>query len=578
MNDNVLYTQAVVDFQKARRKADMQNLLAMLTGRSDELLSYEEVRQKLRAVEGSRRELHDIPLDAIVGSVGRYSDFNKNFLPLRENDQERWSRIMAEAIGSIGLPPIDVYKIGEVYFVLDGNHRTSVAKELGATHIQAYVTEVKTKIPITPNLNPDDLIIKAEYIDFLEKTELNRLRPDSDLMLTAPGRYPVLLEHIAVHQYFMGIEEEREISYKEAVTHWFDNVYLPVVEIIKERGIMHHFPDRTEADMYIWLAKHQEDIENNLGWKFSTEMVAEDLVSRFAPDISETITRVTSRFLDAVTPDGLEAGPPTGQWREQHLSHPQNHHLFKNILVAISNDDLEWQALSQGIQFAKRENSVLRGLHVVPDPDHLESVATVEIISEFKRRCKEADIEGDIAVEVGSASRKICERAQWADLVIGKLTFPPVNRLLGRLSSGFRIMVRRCSRPILSVPGMALPPKKLLLAYNASPKADEALFIAAYMACRWTLPLVVLTVESSDVNAEVVQQKAKEYLSKAGVSPEFLVEKKAIVESILDTAKTKDCNLILIGGYKASPVIEIVKGSLVDQILRETTVPTLICR
>jgi nucleotide-binding universal stress UspA family protein len=125
---------------------------------------------------------------------------------------------------------------------------------------------------------------------------------------------------------------------------------------------------------------------------------------------------------------------------------------------------------------------------------------------------------------------------------------------------------------------MASPPKKLLLAYNASPKADEALFIAAYMACRWTLPLVVLTVESSDVNAEDVQQKAKEYLSKAGVSPEFLVEEKAIVESILDTAKKKDCNLILIGGYKASPVIEIVKGSLVDQILRETTVPTLICR
>ncbi len=575
---NESYSRAIIDFQSARHKADMQNLLSRLTGRSNELLSYEEVRQKLRAIEGSRRQLQDIPISAIVGSVGRYTDFNSNFLPQHENDKDRWARVMVEATGPLGLPPIEVYQIGEVYFVLDGNHRTSVAKELGATYIQAYVTEVKTKIAVTPDLNLDDLIIKAEHIGFLEKTKLNTLRPESDLTLTAPGRYPLLLEHIAVHQYFMGIDEERDIPYEEAVAHWYDSVYLPVVEIIEERGILRYFPERSEADMYIWLAKHREDLIKDLGWEFDTEVVADDLLSQYASDLSQTVSRVTERILDAVTPDGLESGPPTGIWREQQLPLRKDDHLFQNILVGISKDDKEWQALNQGIRIAQNENAVLRGLYVVPNNKRINSAATQKIINEFERRCADANINGEIAVEVGSAARKICERAQWADLVIGKLTHPPADQLLARLSSGFRIMVRRCSRPILAVPTTASPIQKALLAYNSSPKADEALFIAAYLASCWRIPISVLTIGNNDVDAESVQAKAKEYLASSDASIDYIIEESEVVETILRTAEKQNCDLILIGGYKANPVVEIVKGSLVDQILRETAIPTLICR
>ena len=575
---NESYSRAINDFQSARQKADMQNLLSRLTGRSNELLSYEEVRQKLRAIEGSRRQLQDIPISAIIGSVGRYTDFNSNFLPQHESDKDRWARVMVEATGPMGLPPIEVYQIGEVYFVLDGNHRTSVAKELGATYIQAYVTEVKTKIAVTPDLNPDDLIIKAEHVGFLEKTKLNTLRPESDLTLTAPGRYPVLLEHIAVHQYFMGIDEERDISYEEAVAHWYDSVYLPVVEIIEERGILRYFPERTEADMYIWLAKHREDLINDLGWEFDTEIVADDLISQYASGLLQTVSRVTERILDAVTPDGLESGPPIGIWREQQLSQHKDDHLFQNILVGISKDDHEWQALNQGIRFAQKENAVLRGLYVVSKKKRIDNAATHKIIKEFEQRCADAGIIGEIAVEVGSAARKICERAQWADLVIGKLTHPPADQLLARLSSGFRIMVRRCSRPILAVPTTASPIQKALLAYNGSPKADEALFIAAYLASCWQIPISVLTIGNNDVDAESIQSKAKEYLASSDASVDYIIEEGKVVETILQTAEKQNCDLILIGGYKANPVVEIVKGSLVDQILRETAIPTLICR
>lgn len=110
-----------------------------------------------------------------------------------------------------GLPPIDVYQIGEVYFVKDGNHRVSVARQMGATHIQAYVTQIETGVPLLPDVQPDDLILKAEYAGFLEETHLDQVRPGVDLNMTVPGQYDKLKEHIEVHRHYMGLEQRREI-------------------------------------------------------------------------------------------------------------------------------------------------------------------------------------------------------------------------------------------------------------------------------------------------------------------------------------------------------------------------------
>ncbi|NIP41417.1 MAG: universal stress protein, partial [Aliifodinibius sp.] len=128
----IYFIQAIQDFQRARRKADLQEIFSRITGKSTELLSYEEVRQKLHLRESGKKELKEIPLDKIVGSVGRYSDFSRNFLPLQDSAKSRWVSVMVETSSLKGLPPIDVYQIGDVYFVLDGNHRVSVARELGA--------------------------------------------------------------------------------------------------------------------------------------------------------------------------------------------------------------------------------------------------------------------------------------------------------------------------------------------------------------------------------------------------------------------------------------------------------------
>src|SRR3990170_6985301 len=134
------YATAVRDFQRARQQAALEAIMARLTGRSVDLLPYDEVRQKLRAREAGLRELKDIPIEAIVGSVGRYLDFTRSFLPKHDSDGDRWTRVYVAVDGQSGLPPIEVYQLSEAYFVRDGHHRVSVARQLGAEHVQAYVT------------------------------------------------------------------------------------------------------------------------------------------------------------------------------------------------------------------------------------------------------------------------------------------------------------------------------------------------------------------------------------------------------------------------------------------------------
>src|SRR5262245_34512965 len=110
------FYRAVQDFQSARQRASIQEVLARVTGRSNQLLSYDEVAEKLKLRARTERGIHNIPLDAIVGSVGRYSDFTRAFLPRRDEDKERWASVKAAMETGTGLPPIEVYQVGEVYF------------------------------------------------------------------------------------------------------------------------------------------------------------------------------------------------------------------------------------------------------------------------------------------------------------------------------------------------------------------------------------------------------------------------------------------------------------------------------
>lgn len=579
---NSPYSSAVADFRRLRSRADLSELISRLTGEPNQLLSYHEVVQKLRLQGSAERGLRDIPLDAIVGSVGRYSDFTRDFLPLRDTDRDRWARVKVLASGMVGFPPIEVYKIGDAYFVKDGNHRVSVARDLGATHIQAYVTEVQTRVPLTPDIKPDDLILLSEYGDFLEATQLDKTRPEANIRVTIPGKYPELLEHIAVHQYYMGIDFQRPFSFPEAAAHWYDTVYLPVVKLIKELGILRDFPGRTEADLYLWLAKHRAQLEEELGWQIKNEYALADLADQAGMQTSFWES-VGKRLVSLIIPDALEAGPPPGEWRMQVMAGRNQEqlaevNLFGEILVPVDGKDGGWFALEQALIVAQREGSRLHGIFVVPGESDLTTPATLAVQEQFEGRCQQAGISGKLTPTVGNIVPQLCTHVRWNDLMVINVSYPPPEQPLARLSSGFRELIQRCSRPILATPRTTSPLNSALLAYDASPKAEEALFVATYLAARWKIRLVVASVVDGRSTDEKVLERARNYLEEHGVQAEYRLERGEVAEVLIQLQQEAQVDFLIMGGYRLHPALELVLGSTLDETLRESCKPVMICR
>jgi hypothetical protein len=266
-------------FQGARMRAFWQEMISHLRGKSTELLSFEDIRARLRLREESYRGLQDVPLDQIVGSVGRYRDFNSNFLPRSNKMQERWSRVYAVANSLTGLPPVELYKIGDLFFVRDGNHRVSVARELGAKTIHAHVTELPTSVELHPGMTEAELDEAAAYAAFLEETGLARTRTHHQPMnLSEPSRYADMLGHIYTHKALLEQVEKREVPVDEAAANWYDNIFRPAVTLIRKYDFMEHWPKRTEADLYLWLVEHLREVREQYGEEAPSRKISHALV------------------------------------------------------------------------------------------------------------------------------------------------------------------------------------------------------------------------------------------------------------------------------------------------------------
>ena len=192
-------------------------------------------------------------------------------------------------------------------------------------------------------LSITDLILKSEYIGFLEYTNLDQVRPESNLSVTVPGQYEIIEEHVAVHRYFMGIEQQREIPVSEAAADWYDKVYLPMVNIIRERGLLADFPTRTETDLYLWIAEHRAVLEEDLKSQIEVTSAANDLAGQYSQRPYRVIARLGNKIVKALVPNILEAGPAPGEWRHSISSTRRLDRLFCGILVPINGlEDCAW--------------------------------------------------------------------------------------------------------------------------------------------------------------------------------------------------------------------------------------------
>ncbi|GAB4472642.1 MAG: universal stress protein [Anaerolineales bacterium] len=570
------YSTAINEFHRARTRAQLRVLLAKLKGEPTELLDFDEVRKRLKVQGMSEKGLQQIPLDAIVGSLGRYNDFTRDFLPKQDHIKERWARVRLAFTGMAGIPPIEVYQIGDAYFVKDGNHRVSVARQLGATHIQAYVTEVRSRIPITPDLNPDSLIIKEEYLEFLEKTRLDQRFPEQDLSVSIPGQYSILMEHIEVHRYFMGIEQKREISLEEAAADWYENYYLPIVRRIIDLGILRGYPNRTPTDLYLFMSEHRADIERRLGWELRTEKAVLALMDQAQKNLRDKF-RFFLEYIDTHLLGGkFSAGPPAGEWRQRTMAVASPAALIQDILVPIDGKEGGWFAVNQAKLIALREKASLHAIHITENP--LSDSDSEQLRNTFEQLLQDSSSSYDLVIVEGNIADTICDRSRYIDLVVINVRYPPGPLPIDRLISGFRELVQRCPRPILATPQVVSQLSHGLLAFNGSPKSQEALYLAVYLVQKWSIGLTVLSVDEKTSQAQKYLNIARKQLTYRKVKAEYVRRSGSVSEAILSTATQYHCDFIIVGGYGYTPLMQVLRGSVVDELLRNARMPLLICR
>lgn len=288
------------DFEESLRRGFWRSVMSWFSQKNNKLLPFDEIRRILPIHGQYYAGLKVVPIENIVGSVSRYNDFDRAFIPTQRHTKSRWVSIDMANLQDVILPPVELYKIGDMYFVKDGNHRVSVAREKGQAFIDAVVTEIVTPLPITNMDNIFDLILQQERKDFYDKTNIDVVRPESGIELTLPGQYEKLLEHINVHRWFMGERRQGEVPYEEAVAGWYDEVYLPLAKVIQGQNILKDFPTRTTADLYLWIIEHLWYLREHYQNEISLEQAASDFKRLFSRRKFNRIANLFHNMADIV--------------------------------------------------------------------------------------------------------------------------------------------------------------------------------------------------------------------------------------------------------------------------------------
>lgn len=286
--------QSEEDFNKAHTKAFINEIQHLLSPEEASLISLNDVKQMIKATAETYVGMKVIPIEKIVGSEGRYKDFDNRFFPKSSHLRNRWQHVDQAAIDSVILPPIKVYEISGLYFVRDGNHRVSVAKARGTEFIDAEVVSLQSEIKLKTPDNIKDIvkqIINYEKRMFYTETCFGDITDYWCLDFSSTGRYDVILNHILTHKYYMNLTREDEVTMEEAITSWFTKVYLPLVSIIRNKHLLHSFPGRTLGDLYVWTVRYWDDLKQKFGDNVPMDEAVVDFTKKYK-------IPVTKRFLN----------------------------------------------------------------------------------------------------------------------------------------------------------------------------------------------------------------------------------------------------------------------------------------
>lgn len=263
------------EWKQARRTVLYEKVVCAITGCSVDLSGFEDVREQLHLSGKRELGLQEIPIERIRGSVGRFDDFTSSFLPRKDHMRERWENVDESAMQGKA-PPIEVYQVDDAYFVVDGNHRVSVARLHGRETIEANVTEFVSPFDSEHEADIDRLLIEAEQAAFLERFGDRSGEVGAEIGFTCAGCYPDLGKQIETYRRGLEKAEGGTVSFDRAYEAWKEEVYDSAAEAIRQNGLVSLFPERTEADLFIWAWQNRSGLEaeevRELGQEISGEI------------------------------------------------------------------------------------------------------------------------------------------------------------------------------------------------------------------------------------------------------------------------------------------------------------------
>lgn len=288
-------TQTSDDFNKAKSKAIVNEIQHFLKPEEAKLISFYDLKELLHPDNETYIGMKTVPVASIVGSEGRYNDFDNMFFPKKSHLKNRWESIDRAHLQNTILPPINLYEIGGLYFVRDGNHRVSVARARSIEFIDAEVTSLRTEIRLKPGYTIQYLlkqIIQYEKRVFYSETAYGDITDDWSLDFTTPGQYDVIYNHILTHKYYLNLSHTEEISMPDAIISWYNMVYTPVLATIRRHKMMVKFRRRTPSDLFVWLVKYWEDFKTKYGEDTPLDSVIDDFESEYGDSFIGKIAKI----------------------------------------------------------------------------------------------------------------------------------------------------------------------------------------------------------------------------------------------------------------------------------------------
>ena len=576
--DSMLISKAQNDFDRAKRAADWQYAVGILTKKDYHLIDYNEVRSRLSDTCNLPIVHKEIPIQSIVGSVSRNTDFTRTFLPKLIHDRERWVKVKLANESSEGVPPIEVYQIGNVYFVLDGHHRVSVMKSYGAEFISANVRIINRDVPLLPSDSADEIIVKVERDSFLKKTKIDKLLPAVNFELKNPGEYIELLEHITVHRYFMGLDFQRDIDSDEAVLHWYEKVYLPVIKIVRDRNMLRGFPDKTETELYLWIENNKAELTKEFGDELRTAAVAWNIQEKY--DIRKTSVwkKIWKKIYIWLTPNMSDWGVRTGDWRKEFLQYDTSPFIHR-MMIAVADLEADKEYLRSAIQFSKKYGAWVGIVHVVKRQTMLHSEWMKKYQAEIEDMLETEGVQGKFFPLYGNLTKILSERAFWSDLSLFKLKYRPQLKKITLTEDGWNAIIMRIPGPICVIPEIIEAEiKQVVLAFSQSPKAREAMCFADILSKSTNCKISVVISGKDETRRNSAYEEVKNYYIRQNVEADYFVIDNEPEVAILQTADQIHADLIVMGGFSRSLLQRIFKRSTIDKIFVATKKPVIICK